>query len=370
MRLLIVQDRPPEDSETFINAQATHLPCDVRVASGLLPVVDGKPLLKGSIGTAFRLFKNFVKGVRPTAGWEAWATTCGYLDAVRRVRPDILLGQFGNVTHRLLESAKHSKTPLVAHFHGQDAYRHDILQAVGNYEKLFEQASKLITVSNAMTQQLVSIGAPKSKIATIPYGIDCGFFRAADTATPTGKFVAVGRFVEKKAPHLTLFAFHQVLKRHPDARLTMLGSGPLLGACQDLVEYLGISGNVSFLGESSPETILSEMKAASCFVQHSVQASDGDSEGTPLAILEAQACSLPVVSTLHAGIQDAVLHDKTGWLVEEGDWQSMADHMIQILDKPALAREMGRNARQHIEAHYNLPHQVAKLHAALESVLC
>ena len=95
------------------------------------------------------------------------------------------------------------------------------------------------------------------------------------------------------------------------------------------------------------------MRRARMFVQHSVEASSGDSEGTPVSIMEAGASGLPVVSTYHGGIPDVVIHDETGLLVKERDVAGMAHHMVRLLADRALARKFGHAARQRVEMHFS-----------------
>ena len=115
------------------------------------------------------------------------------------------------------------------------------------------------------------------------------------------------------------FAFQKVLEQVPDARLRMVGEGKLLDPCRDLVDALQMNHAVSFLGSQPHRVVADEMKRARAFTQHSIEASNGDCEGAPLAILEAGASGLPVVSTHHAGIPEVVLHEDTGYIVEEKD---------------------------------------------------
>jgi glycosyltransferase involved in cell wall biosynthesis len=104
-------------------------------------------------------------------------------------------------------------------------------------------------------------------------------------------------------------------------------------------------------------------------VQHSVTANDGDSEGTPNAVLEAGASGLPVVSTRHAGIKEAVIEMKTGLLVDEGDIDGMAQHMIRLAKDSALAASLGKTAREWISAEYSMDKSIGKLWSIIESVI-
>ena len=145
----------------------------------------------------------------------------------------------------------------------------------------------------------------------------------------------------------------------------MIGDGPLLGMCQDLVEQMGMAGSVSLLGSQPHAVVASEMSRARVFVQHSVEARNGDSEGTPVAILEAGASGLPVVSTRHGGIPDVVVDGTTGFLVAERDVSGMAVHMVRLAERPALAAELGQNARLRIRQDFSHTSSMERLHAVL-----
>jgi glycosyltransferase involved in cell wall biosynthesis len=199
--------------------------------------------------------------------------------------------------------------------------------------------------------------------------VDCSAFGGANPATAPATFLSVGRFTAKKAPDLTLRAFARVRQKVPGAQLRMVGFGPLLEPCRKLAGELGLDGAVTFLGACPPPVIQGEMRRARCFVQHSIVAPDGDSEGTPVSILEAGASGLPVVSTRHAGIPDVVLDGVTGLLVEEGDVEGMACALVRLALDPDLAARLGQAARQRIAEHFSLPDRIGRLWAILDSCI-
>jgi glycosyltransferase involved in cell wall biosynthesis len=96
-----------------------------------------------------------------------------------------------------------------------------------------------------------------------------------------------------------------------------------------------------------------------------LRAADGDSEGTPVAVLEASACGLPVVSTRHGGIIDAVIDGTSGFLVEEGDVEAMAEHMLRLVRDPGLAATLGAAGRRHIVDNYSAEKSLSRLRAVL-----
>jgi glycosyltransferase involved in cell wall biosynthesis len=124
----------------------------------------------------------------------------------------------------------------------------------------------------------------------------------------------------------------------------MLGAGLLHDVCSKLIKALHVEHAVELKGIVDHAGVAALMQESRVFVQHSLVPASGDSEGTPVAILEAGAAGLPVVSTRHAGIIDAVIHGKTGFLVNEGDIDAMAEYLYQLLANPELASKMGRIA--------------------------
>jgi glycosyltransferase involved in cell wall biosynthesis len=124
---------------------------------------------------------------------------------------------------------------------------------------------------------------------------------------------------------------------------------------------LGVGDRVEFLGPQPLDVVRSELRQARLFVQHSVVAANGDSEGSPVSIAEAAATALPVVATRHAGIPELVLDGLTGLLVSERDAEAMGEAMARLLADGTLAGEMGRAARQHAVAEFDMPMRVGRL---------
>jgi glycosyltransferase involved in cell wall biosynthesis len=234
---------------------------------------------------------------------------------------------------------------------------------------MFESAGAIVAVSRDMERQLRALGACEAKLHYNPYGVDLSRFVRSDRPADRPLFVAVGRFVEKKAPHLTLTAFARVVEEIPEARLVMLGDGPLLSACRDLARGLGISDAVEFRGAVTHEAVAAAMGRGRAFVQHSIQAEDGDSEGTPVAVLEAQASGLPVVATRVAGIGDVVVEGQTGYLLDPYDVDGMAGHMLRLAHDGAMARRLGEAGRRRVAERFTLERHIEMLWQILRSAI-
>ena len=153
-----------------------------------------------------------------------------------------------------------------------------------------------------------------------------------------------------------------------DVQLWMVGDGPLLPAAQDLVQAQGIEDRVRLLGLRSQVEVAGLMREVRAFVQHSRVAADGDSEGSPVAVMEAQLSGLPVIATRHAGIPEVVLDGESGLLVEEGDVAAMALAMVRLVRDPGLAERMGACGRQRIQSGFTVSHHLEQVSNFLETV--
>jgi glycosyltransferase involved in cell wall biosynthesis len=364
LRIAIATPTRRAYSETFIAAHEQHLKEVVAILSDGVPprMVDTEPLL---IPTTYKgRLRSFIE--RKFLRLDHVAQHDRRIAELLRVRRvDVVLAEYGSMGEAMVNACRDAGVPLVAHFHGYDAHVHQLAVQHQNYQRLFRSAAALIVVSRSMEQRLRELGAPEAKVHYNCYGIDVDRFAAGYAEDAPPHFIAIGRFVDKKAPHLSLLAFRKVVDECPEARLTMVGDGPLREACKELVAALGLQVHVELCGIRTPVEIAALLKKSRGFLQHSVVTSTGDSEGTPLAVLEAMACAVPVVATHHAGIGDVVEHEQRGLLCAERDVERMAMHLVKLVRDPARAGVLGRAGRVYVEQHHRLQDHIASLHKIL-----
>jgi GT2 family glycosyltransferase/glycosyltransferase involved in cell wall biosynthesis len=222
---------------------------------------------------------------------------------------------------------------------------------------LVRHASRVITISEFNKRFLLEMTGEEyeKKIDVVHCGIDIESF------SPLGKnqpekfaFLCVGRFVEKKGHEFLLRAFQEVSGRCPNARLKLIGEGPLKTAMIALCRELGIEGRVEFLGNLPSEQVREEMKRTHVFVLHSVTAANGDSEGIPVSLMEAAGSGLPVVATRHSGVPELVVDNVTGLLSEEKDVASLAKHLIALATDVELCNRLGDEGANLVKKSFNL----------------
>ena len=152
------------------------------------------------------------------------------------------------------------------------------------------------------------------------------------------RFIAVGRLSREKNYGDMIMAWKDVCSRFPDWSLHIFGDGPFKGQLQQLIESEGLSGNVFLRGRTSE--VEKEMKDSSGILLSS------DTEAFPMALLEAAACGLPIVTyDCSPGIREIVKDGGNGFIVPKGDKKAMAERCLKLISDCALRIEMGARSQ-------------------------
>ena len=320
----------------------------------------------------FPLSKNLLRGsikkIFPNIYHKLYTNNIIY--EIKKNKINVVLAEYGPLGCSIMDACKKTHTPLIVHFHGFDASEYATLKKYKvKYKELFSIARYIVIVSNIMKEELKNIETDEDKFFYNPYGVDIDFFEGTNPGDNPPNFISVGRFTPKKSPELTIRAFNEVHKEVKESKLIMVGNGPLLESCIKLVDELNLKESVIFKGVLNSLEVKNILATSRAFVQHSVRAIDGDMEGTPNTILEASAMALPIISTQHSGIIEAVIHNKTGFLVKEHDYNEMARYMILLAKDTCRAKEFGINARQHMIENYSLNYRISRLNELIHSVV-
>jgi glycosyltransferase involved in cell wall biosynthesis len=159
----------------------------------------------------------------------------------------------------------------------------------------------------------------------------------------------------------------QVQTIMPDVELVIIGDGPLRLQLEKLAAKS--LNRYRFLGLQPPELVKSWMNRSLLLAAPSVTSATGDSEGLPTVIVEAQAMGVPVVGSIHAGIPQAVVHGDTGFLAAERDWNTLATHILRILQDPILWQRFSLNGQQRVRSLFDLHKQTRVLESIYEAAL-
>ncbi len=274
---------------------------------------------------------------------------------------DVIHSHFGPVGVRAIKlrelGALHG--PVITSFYGYDAGRR---WSQNDYDMLFEKGDLFIALSQSMRSSLLSLGCDPDRIRIHRLGIDIDRFIPGPRTKRTALHVlSVARLVPKKGIEFGLDAVAELLRRRVEVRYTIVGGGLLRRSLERRAAKLGIYGQVRFLGPQTPARVVELMHEADVLVAPSVTSDDGDIEGTPVAILEAQACGLPVVATRHAGIPEIVNEGESGYLAVERNSVQLADLLERFVESPSLRVTMGNEGR----AAVTRDHDIRKLNKQL-----
>lgn len=277
-------------------------------------------------------------------------------------RPALVHAHFGTSGVFAMPLARSLSLPLVVTFHGFDITMHDAASLpyrayAARRRTLFREAKLFIAVSDFIRERLIAKSCPPEKIRRHYIGVDVARFPYAGRERRERVVLFVGRLVEKKACSDLIDAM-PLLER---VKLVVIGSGPLESHLRRRAAALRI--DCTFLGAQPPAVIGEWMRRAMVFCVPSVTARSGDSEAFGIVFIEAQSSGLPVVSTRHGGIAEAVADGETGLLVDEHDSAALAAAIRRLLDDADLWDRMSRAGRARTERLFDLDRQTRALEA-------
>jgi glycosyltransferase involved in cell wall biosynthesis len=172
----------------------------------------------------------------------------------------------------------------------------------------------------------------------------------------------IGRLdIGQKGQDVMIRALTAVRKRHPDARLLLVGDGPDRGACEGLVRQLGLGVAVRFAGYRSD--IPDVLAAVDIVVIPSVC-----DEGLPFVAIEAGAAGRVAIATRSGGLPEVVLHNESGIIVPKGDVEALSTAVARVLSDPELARRLATNG-QRLACRFTLREHVERLMAIYEAMV-
>lgn len=208
-----------------------------------------------------------------------------------------------------------------------------------------------------------------AKVLMNYHGIDLERFPppASHPAGPDGTdpgrpvhILAVGRAVDKKGFDDLLHALAAV-PREQHWRLTHIGDGELLPKLKELAARLGLTGRVEWLGALDQSRLLNHYRSADVLVLPSRVSADGDRDGLPNVLLEAQSQGLPVVSTSVGGILELVDHEVNGLLVAQRDCPALTAALRRLTADPALRRRLGQAGQARVREQFSLQANIGPL---------
>ena len=298
---------------------------------------------------------------------------------------DVILCHFGQngVVANKLRHIGVLEGKIATIFHGFDiSAKSALVKHQLDYQALFAQTELMLPISDKWKNKLVSLGCEPEKIKVHRMGIDLGLFEFSAQPKPHSQLLlepqlsnkcltlfTVARFSEKKGLEYAIRALTH-LPAEVNCHYYIGGFGELEQNLKQLVIELNLTSQVTFLGPLTSVEVKGHMQAADVFIQPSITAENGDMEGVPVAIMEAMAVGVPVISTFHSGIPELITHNEHGLLAEEKDAIALADNINSLYqDNGGLVTKLRQNARLRIEAIADVNKLNEQLVATLSSLI-
>ncbi len=272
---------------------------------------------------------------------------------------DVLLCHFGPMGARAvrLREAGIVRGRVATVFHGFDVSALVQRSGSGAYAQLFRSGDLFLPISDHWRQRLIALGCPEARTVVHRMGIDCSSFDFAireHAADEPLRLATVARLVEKKGVEYAIRAVARLVEEGVDVIYSVVGDGPLRPHLEKLIAELGLSGRVKLLGALSHANVVALLASSHIMVAPSVTAANGDMEGIPVAMMEAMASGLPVVSTHHSGIPELISDGVTGYLVPERDTAALADKLLHIAAHHSEWPLVARAARTFVQEHHDI----------------
>ncbi len=276
----------------------------------------------------------------------------------------ILHVHFGYHGVKLIGLKKKLGIPMICSFYGDDAFSHP--QSAANRKKyltLFQEADRILVLGPYMKNELLKLGCPLDKLVIHHLGIDVEkikFIKRGLHKNAKIKFLIASSFLEKKGIDLALKALATFRDTH-DFSLDIIGDGPLKPEILNVIDQGGLKDRVTLHGYKPYDYFINLAYQCDVFIQASRTGSKNNKEGTPMAIVDAMATGLPVISTKHSDIPEIVIDGETGYLAEENDIESLKNCIQKMLGNLDRIEEFSLKGRQRVELEFNVKHQAIKL---------
>ena len=311
----------------------------------------------------FRRLKNHPTALGKTL--VVWWRTLGLLPHIRQIAPTHLHAHWAtypSTAAMLLSNRLGIPYSFTAHAH--DIFLEDHMLA----EKL-KSAKFTVAISQFNKNYLRECvaGADVANIKIIHCGVSLVNFPVITEGRDSKLVLAIGRLDDIKGFPYLVDACAILRDKSVDFRCDIVGSGPLQASLTARIEALKLGGQVRLLGARKQEEVRALLHRARIFALPCVVTSSGDRDGIPVALMEAMASGLPVVSTRVSGVPELVEDGETGLLAASGDAQDLAQCLERLLKTGSLGAEIAIKARRHIEREFDIQKEATKLHDAISS---
>ena len=250
-----------------------------------------------------------------------------------------------------------AKGKIVTSFHGYDISEFVSIYGNSVYKDLFINGDLFLPNSRYGRRKLIKLGCDEKRIKVHCMGIDLKrfkYYKRKFKSREAVKILTIARLVEKKGHEYAIRAVAKLIAKYENILYMIAGDGPFRDKLDSLVSDLGVSDHVKFLGAIEQNEVLNIYRQAHIFILPSITSRDGDQEGAPNVLKEAQSTGLPIISTHHGAIPEVVSDGRSGFLVSERDVNALVERLDYLIRHPELWPKMGRYGREIVEQRFDI----------------
>ena len=218
-------------------------------------------------------------------------------------------------------------------------------------------SDRVVAISTFTANDVRSISDVPAEV--IPYTVglsDKSNIKDKKSKTDRPEILTVGRMVERKGVRYLI----EAMQKLPQARLEVVGGGPLLPELKEQAKDVGVTDRVHFAGKVSEQELMEHYRRAAVYVQPGIIDSRGDTEMLGVVLLEAMHYGVPVIGSDLGGITDIIINEKTGLLVPQKDPKALAGAIGRILEDEKLRQRLVKGADEHLRTNFSWDAIVSK----------
>jgi L-malate glycosyltransferase len=337
MKILLLADINSSHTKKWVQALTIH---GIEVSVFSLTAQVGSDISKLSYFSASKEVKRKIAEFKPDIVHAHYATSYG------------LLGR---------KSGFH---PLVISCWGSDVMDFPKKSFLHRWilKKNLSSADKILATSKTLVDAIHAV--VKKDVEITPFGVDTEVFKPLGSGEKTGLTIGTIKSLEKVYRiDMLIEAFARAKKDFPALKLQIVGQGSQRSSLEQLVERLGLKEDVLFKGAVPHAEIALLHNALDIFVNVS------DYESFGVSVLEAMACSKPVVVSNTGGLAEIVKDDSVGYKIPVNDVNALVKKLLLLIDNETLRKKMGENARQWVMNQYEWKNNVSQMISVYEKLV-
>lgn len=396
-RVAYIMSRFPQLSETFVLTEMLALE-ESNVAVEVFPLLRGTAKVMHSEAQRYVERAHYLPHLSPAILGALWYWLLRRPGALLSLWAEVLGGTLGSMNYffgalgvlpKAALQARRMQELGVTHVHAHFAnhpavaalaihrltgipfsftvHAHDLYVDQHLLRTKVAAASSVIAISEYNRQFIMrECGEALSRnVVVVHCGVDTDLFTPPVTDGPRRdgalRILCVGSLVEKKGQRHLVDACQQLAARGIAVECQLVGDGPARTALEAQVASLGLGDVVTFAGGQPRDAVRAMLGTADVMVLPSIVTRAGNMEGIPVALMEAMACGVPVISTRTSGIPELINDGVDGFLVPPADAATLADRLAVLADDPARRQDMGARGRAKIVRDFDLRKNVQAL---------